>query len=346
MKPARTPNELPFKCMIIWMFAPLLIWTALAFPVARLPLSDAALLAWLGIWVFSYLAVMGFPVYFDRVIFPEGIQIRFFGKPVRHIPASDFKILCAVGDGRQHYLCLSGWNVEELAQHRERILEKGIFTRHELPFIKEKAGWEERLAREYLLKPRQVLRDPILWLPFDPVLVIYMRRMYPQLPYVDLRSDRQEKFSMYDSNQIPLTSYRYRLDETGIHVLNELGKNELRCFQPQQIKTIFRLDRFANMSKTESGHVRYLVVSELELGELAQRGKKKGWEKWKKQIVEQMPEAEEMFAAEFHFSGFFTWNCRKATDCHFEHTPELEKQLRQLCPHARWVDYSQKWQNQ
>jgi hypothetical protein len=67
------------------------------------------------------------------------------------------------------------------------------------------------------------------------------------------------------------------------------------------------------------------------------------WHKWKKQMIEQMPEAEEMYAAEFHFSGFFIWNHRTATDCHFAHTPELEQQLRNLCPHARWVDYSDKW---
>jgi hypothetical protein len=180
-------------------------------------------------------------------------------------------------------------------------------------------------------------------MPFDPVVAIYLRRMYPQLPYIDLRSSEMEQWSMTPANQIPLTNQQYRLDEAGIHVLDEFGKNERRCFQMQQIKTIFRLDRFVNMSTVEPGYGKYLVVSELELGELARRGKKKGWEKWKKQIVAQLPEAEEMYAAEFHFSGFFIWNHRTATDCHFAHTPELEQQLRNLCPHARWVDYSQKW---
>ena len=344
MKPARVPVELPLKYTIIWMFAPLLLWTALAFLVAMLPLSDSAVLVWIGIWFVSFLAVFAIPVYFDRVVFPEGIQIRVFNKPIRHIPVSEFKLLCAVGNGRQYYLCLSSWDVEELAQRRESILQKGVFTRHELPFIKRSPDWEKRLAREYLMNPRKILRNPsILWLPFDPVLVIYLRRMYPQLPYVDLRSNQMGQWSMSPVNQIPLTSYRYRLDEAGIHVLDEFGKNERRCFQPQQIKTIFRLDRFVNMSTTEPGYGSYLVVSQKSIPELAQHGKKMRWHKWKKQIVEQMPEAEEMYAAEFHFSGFFTWNWRTTTDCHFVHTPELEQQLRNLCPHARWVDYSQKW---
>lgn len=344
MKPARVPVELPLKYTIIWMFAPLLLWMALAIVIAMLPLSDSAVLVWIGIWFVSFLAVFAIPVYFDRVVFPEGIQIRVFNKPIRHIPVSEFKLLCAVGNGRQHYLCLSSLNVEELVQCRERILQKGLFTRHELPFIKRSPDWEKRLAREYLMNPRKILRNPsIFWLPFDPVLVIYLRRMYPQLPYVDLRSGGANPFSMYPANQIPLTQWCYRLDEAGVHILDASGKTEHSCLDFRQIKTILRVDRFVNMSKVEPGHGSYLVVSQKSIPELAQHGKKMRWHKWKKQIVEQMPEAEEMYAAEFHFSGFFTWNWRTTTDCHFVHTPELEQQLRNLCPHARWVDYSDKW---
>lgn len=344
MKPARVPNEIPQRFLLIWMFVPLLLWTALAFLVAMLPMSDAVLLVWLGIWLLYFLAVLAIPVCFDRVIFPEGVQIRVFNKPIRHIPVSEFKILCAVGEGKAHYLCLSGWNVEELAQRRESILQKGVFTRHELPFIKRSPDWEKRLAREYLMNPRKILRNPsILWLPFDPVLVIYLRRMYPQLPYVDLRSGGTNPFSMYPANQIPLTNQQYRLDEAGVHILDASAKREHKCLDFRQIKTILRVDRFVNMSKVEPGHGSYLVVSQKSIPELAQHGKKMRWHKWKKQIVEQMPEAEEMYAAEFHFSGFFTRNWRTTTDCHFVHTPELEQQLRNLCPHARWVDYSQKW---
>ena len=344
MKPARIPNELPQKFLLIWMFAFLaFLWVfSLLIPIL---LPEKLLWVVLVIWILFLFAVFAVPLCFDKVVFPEGIQLRLFGKPIRHLPVSSFKILCAVGDDREHYLCLSIWDVEELAKQRERVLQKGVFTRHDLPFLKRSPGWQERLAREYLLNPRQILRNhPILWLPFDPVLVIYLRRMYPQLPYVDLRSGRTNRVCMYPANQIPLTNQHYRLDKEGVHLLDSSGKRELNCLNFQQIQTILRVDRFVNMSKVEPGHGSYLVVSQKSIPELAEHGKKMRWHKWKKQIVEQMPEAEEMYAAEFHFSGFFTWNARTAKDCHMAYTPELEKQLRNLCPHARWVDYSNQWQ--
>ena len=347
MKPARVwleSNISPFALML-WM----MLWIiALCVVVAVFALPDGMLLAITVFGTVCLFAVMAVPGLYSMVLFPEGAQIRFCNQVIRQIPVSELKLICGVGEFKTHFLCLSPWSIEELAQRREERMKKGVFTKHDLPFIKRSPEGERRLAKEYLLKgvwrlPKFRTEIAVLRMPFDPVVAIYLRRMYPQLPYLDLRSGGANPFSMYSANQIPFTNYRYRLDEAGIHVLEEFGKNERRCFQPQQIKTIFRLDRFVQMSNTEPGYGKYLVVSELELGELARRGKKKGWEKWKKQIIAQLPEAEEMYATEFHFSGFFIRNWRTATDCHFAHTPELEQQLRNLCPHARWVDYSDKW---
>lgn len=347
MKPARVwleTNISPFALML-WM----MLWIiALCVVVTVFVLPDGMLLAITVFGTVCLFAVMAVPGLYSMVLFPEGAQIRFCNQVIRQIPVSELKLICGVGKFKTHFLCLSPWNIEELAQRREERMRKGMFTKHDLPFIKRSPEGESRLAKEYLLKgvwrlPKFRTETAVLRIPFDPVVAIYLRRMYPQLPYIDLRSSEMEQWSMTPANQIPLTNQQYRLDEAGIHVLDEFGKNERRCFQPQQIKTIFRLDRFVQMSKTEPGYETYLVVSELELGELAQRGKKMRWHKWKKQMIEQMPEAEEMYATEFHFSGFFIWNWRTTTDCHFVHTPELEQQLRNLCPHARWVDYSPKW---
>ena len=347
MKPARVwleSNISPFA-LLLWM----MLWMiALCVVVTIFVLPDGMLLAITVFGTVCLFAVMAVPGLYSMVLFPEGVQIRFCNQVIRQIPVSELKLICGVGEFKTHFLCLSPWSIEELAQRREERMKKGVFTKHDLPFIKRSPEGERRLAKEYLLKgvwrlPKFRTETAVLRMPFDPVVAIYLRRMYPQLPYVDLRSGGANPFFMYSANQIPLTQWCYRLDEAGIHVLDEFGKNERRCFQPQQIKTIFRLDRFVQMSKTEPGHGRYLVVSQKSIPELAEHGKKMRWHKWKKQMIEQMPEAEEMYAAEFHFSGFFTWNWRTATDCHFVHTPELEQQLRNLCPHARWVDYSDKW---
>ena len=71
---------------------------------------------------------------------------------------------------------------------------------------------------------------------------------------------------------------------------------------------------------------------------------RRGWQNWKREIIDQLPEAEELYASEFYFAGFFTWNWRTATDCHIWYTPDAEAKLRKLCPNARWVDYSKEWQ--
>jgi hypothetical protein len=347
MKPARVwleSNISPFALMLwmtVWMIALCVVVTVFALP-------DGVLLAITFFWTVCLFAVMALPALYSMVLFPEGVQIRFCNQVIRQIPASELKLICGVGEFRTHFLCLSPWSIEELAQRREERMKKGVFTKHDLPFVKRSPEGERRLAKEYLLKgvwrlPKFRTETAVLRMPFDPVVAIYLRRMYPQLPYVDLRSGGANPFSMYPANQIPLTNQQYRLDEAGVHILDASGKIEHKCLDFRQIKTILRVDRFVNMSNVEPGHGSYLVVSQKSIPELAEHGKKTRWHKWKKQMIEQMPEAEEMYATEFHFSSFFIWNWRTTTDCHFAHTPELEQQLRNLCPHARWVDYSQKW---
>lgn len=345
MKPVRIPNELTSKYAYTWIFVVYLTCFMVGMFIAALQLPDYLVVVSVILLILSFLAILCYPLAFDKIVFPEGVQVRRLGRVIQQLSISDFKMLCAVGNDREQYLCLSVWNVEELAERREKILQRGHFTRQDLPFMKKNPDWQERFAREYLLNPKEMLRNsPILWLTFDPVVVVYLRRLYPQLPYVDLRNRMMGRATVMPSNQIPLTGGYYRMDEEGIHILGELGKRELRCIPAERIKTILRVDRFVSVSKSEPVYGCYLVASELHLEELAYRGKRKGGQKWKRKIIDELPEAEEMYAAEFHFSGLFTWNWRTATDCHISYTPEKEILLRQLYPHAQWVDYSKQWQ--
>ena len=225
-------------------------------------------------------------------------------------------------------------------------MQKGIFSRQDLPFLKQKPHWQERLAKECLLRPKGLpLRSPVLWIPFDPVTVIFLRQLYPQLPYVDLRSRMLGKISLQPPDQIPFGVERFRIDEEGIHILTELRKTEVRCFRAEQIKTILRVDKFAGMSRTEPTYSNYLVISELSMEDLAAKNRRKAGGRWKKRIIDQLPEAEEMYAAEFYFSGLWVWNSKTATGVPLNYTPETETLLRTLYPHAQWVDYSDKWQS-
>lgn len=344
MKPVRIPSNFTNKYLQIRLFRFLVIWFAIVFTILLLHPSDKILLVFIGFWIFSLCAASFYPIYFDIVLFPEGVQVRVLGKVIRQIPVSEFKLLCAVRDDRGQSLCLSKWTVEELAMRREEILRKGYFSRQDLPFMKRKPDWQEHFAKEYLLHPKRLPRGfSILWLPVDPVVAIYLRRLYPQLPYLDVRSNLAGRMYPQSPDQIPFYFERYRADEEGMHILRGRDRLEIRCIPADKIKTIVRVDRFTEGTTIEPSYGIYLVVSELSLAELAEKGKQKGWSKWKRRIIEQLPEAEEMYAAEFHFSGLFTWNWKTSPNCHIRYTPEAENLLRQLYPHAQWVDYSNKW---
>lgn len=349
MKPVRVPMQLPHKyysVLMVWLL--MAVWTLPAYGMVALNPPEWVLIVFLIVWILCLFAVSLVPLYYDLVFFPEGIQVRFLGRVVQQIPISEMKLLCVAGNDTVRDLCLSAWDVEELARRREEKLLKGYFTRHDVPFSKKQPGWQARFANEYLLKPSgRILnfhtRSPILWMAFDPVVVIYLRRLYPQLPYEKLCKNLPVQFFMDPGDQIPHYTERFRIDEKGVHILGGFSKEECRLFPAERIQTIFRVDRFVQDSKAEPAHASYLVVSELSLAELALRGKQKRWNQWKKQLIAQLPEAEAMYAAEFHFSVLFTWNWRKSTECHFFNTPETEAKLRQYFPHARWVDYSEQW---
>lgn len=350
LKPARIPLEFPAKFHKPRYFLLLMpIWCLPMYGMLLLDPPAGIILGFISVWTLFMMALSLLPYYYDLILFPEGIQVRLFGKVIQQIPVSELKYIFGIGNDTAHYLCLSAWSVEELAQLWEKNLQNGYFSKQDLPFMKRSPGWQERFAQAYLFKPDWRIanlhtRTPILWVRFDPVIAIYLRRMYPQLPYVDMQNPLSGKILMHDRDRIPFYSERYRVDETGVHILAEIGKEERRCFPAERIKTIFRLDRFVQMSSVEPDYESYLVVSELSLAELAERGKQKGWQKWKKQLIAQLPEAEQMYAVEFHFSGLFVWNRKTASDVHIMYTPENEALLRRLYPHAQWVDYSKEWQ--
>ena len=349
LKPIRIPMQLPHKydsVLRVWLL--MLVWSLPAFGVVALNPPEWVLIVFLIVWILCLFAVSLVPFYYDLVFFPEGIQVRFLGRVIQQIPVSELKLMCVAGNDGVRDLCVSAWDVEELAQRREEKLLKGYFTRHDVPFSKKQPGWQARFANEYLLKPSGSIlnfhtRSPILWMSFDPVVAIYLRRLYPQLPYVQLCSNRRVPLFMDPGDQIPYYTERFRIDEKGVHILGDFSKEERRLFPAERIQTIFRLDRFVQDSRSEQTFSSYLVVSELSLEELALRGKQKRWNRWKKQLIAQLPEAEEMYAVEFHFSVLFLWNWRKSTECHFWNTPETEAKLRQYFTHSRWVDYSEQW---
>lgn len=154
MKPIRVPIQLPHKYYgIVWFWLLLVVWSLPAYGMIALNPPERVLIAFMIVWVLVLFATSFMPLFYDLVFFPEGIRVRFFGRVIQQIPVSELKLMCVAGNDTVRDLCLSAWDVEELARRREEKLLKGYFTRHDVPFSKRQPGWQARFANEYLLKP-------------------------------------------------------------------------------------------------------------------------------------------------------------------------------------------------
>ena len=107
MKPVRIPKKLTSKKLLVRIFALYLVGFVLFMILTALPLPNSVIALFGGFWFFSFFAVLCTPLYCDRILFPEGVQVRVFGKVLGQLPAAEMKLLCAVGDDREQYLCLN-----------------------------------------------------------------------------------------------------------------------------------------------------------------------------------------------------------------------------------------------
>ena len=299
-------------------------------------------------WLVLLLAASLFSFCYNAVLFPEGIQIRLFGRMIRQIPISCFKTIYVAGDDFAQDLCLSTWTTEELAQKREAVLRKRFFAKQDLPFLKRKPNWEKQLAREYLWNPSEpVLKmrnaPSLLWLYFHPVTVMYLRQLYPQLSFVNLQTNASERMYPTYPDSLPgwYISDRFRLDEEGLHILKQ--KREVACIPANEIKTILRASRYGShfLRDYERGH--YLFVSVKTLEELAALGEMSGRGTSRNKMISQLPHSQQWYAAQYCLRKMMEWNTKSGQLCALFDIPQTETQLRRLYPHAQWVDYSKEW---
>ena len=352
-KPVRIPISIPttrtYSYTLKLLFAGLLFVYANIWIAAWLGIPENITIALLLITVAAFLVMLFIPFCYAIEVCSEEIQICLLGNVIQKIPFSAFKLLCAVGNDRTQDLCLSTWGVEELVHHQEEVLRKGMFSRHDLPFRKRNAGWQEQFVKEYLMKPKWNLlklhtHTPILWISFEPVTVIYLRQLFPQIPYLDLRDTFAERSAPVYPDGMPFSDkqFHHKIDAQGLYLLK--GEQTLRSFSKEEIKTILRLDRFTSYSKLEPNHGKYLAISELCANELAALGREKVRPHWKCRLIDLLPQAQEIYAIEY-CARSIPWNPRKDEYCILDYTEKKAQQLRQLFPDVRWIDISNQWKN-
>lgn len=353
-QPGKIPLYLPEGKIGIFVFSCLGIAWLLAMSLALLGslagLSDTAMAVIVILLVLCIYGALGMviamPLYCYMSAGEGNIEIFLFGRMIRQIPASQIKLICAVGNEMSHNLCISTLTVEALARRREEKLEKGVFSRQDLPFRKRRAGWQERFAKEYLLKPkwrdcRVRTEDPIIWLNIDIVSILYLRNRYPYVPYLNLTESSNSQNCPGEPDLL-LESFNSRvaLDSDGMHILKR--KQEVRLVPAEEIKAIFRIDSFYSRGRYTSLNISYLIVSTLPVEEVARQVEKVWIKKWRKPLIAALPQAQEV-GATVYLEQAILYGSVKGKLYPMYYTRSNEQKLRQSFPNAQWVDISPLW---
>lgn len=121
---------------------------------------------------------------------PQGIAVTRGDRLLRQYPREElglfFRIKWFDGKHMADYLGISTHSMEGLAQLREDQLKKGVFTKEELPFRKQKENWQHTFAMEYLMRRAQwsavsCWKNDIIWLELNPQVLALLRHLYPEV---------------------------------------------------------------------------------------------------------------------------------------------------------------------
>lgn len=353
-QPGKIPLYLPEGKIGIFAFSCLGIAWLLAMSLTLLGslagLSDTAMAVIVILLVLCPYGALGMavamPLYCYMSAGEQNIEIFLFGRMIRQIPISQIKLICAVGNEMNHNLCISTLEVEALARRREEALKKGVFTKDELPFRKRRAGWQERFAKEYLLRPRWRdcrvrAEDIIIWLNIDIISILYLRSRYPHIPYLNLADGVTERYCPGEPDLLLGTlNSRVAPDSDGLHILKR--KQQIGFVPAEEIQAVFRVDSFISRGRNTSLNTPYLIVSTLSVEEIAQRGEKVWGKKWRKPLIAALPQAQEV-GASVYLEQAILFGSLKEKLYPIYYTRSYEQKLRQSFPNAQWVDISPLW---
>lgn len=129
-------------------------------------------------------------------IMPDKLVISRFGSWRKEIPLEELKLFAETvhyyKSRRIYGLGISPYTVEELTRMQEEKLQKGIFSRQDLPFMKRKPGWEDRFARDFVIKRAKWTpfgtRD-VLFLPLESEITAMLKLYYPGIPWMQAKEN-------------------------------------------------------------------------------------------------------------------------------------------------------------
>ena len=324
------------------------------FPLLLL-LSASSALGQLGGWLTFLPCLLGWGVLplcliKQRVIAePEGVCVTHYGKSCWGMAVSQMQFIALVGDDRDVFLCLSGYTIDELAEKREQQLLKNWLSKDEVPLRKRKVGWRETFAKEYLLK-MSVWNIFALWrpnglifLPPDTVLLMLLRKLYPQLPYYHLSTNAQNPMRIYDDAVVPvwLSNCKVCFEPCGIRVVRDAARNVSVWSMPkEQICTIVCMEVFRHW-KNSIEYEPIIMISNLRVEELAESAPKVLFEEETQRIgLEQ-----EQLAIAYCQKRLAKWSPENRWMCPVLDTEKNRRRIQELYPEAQWIDLSDRWMN-
>lgn len=325
----------------------------IGFPVVSL-FPEAIAFSWLMFLPIS-LSVILFVLYFLQYLIsvhfePGHVSVYWLGIRVQTIPASELRLFCAVGNGREDVLCLTSRSIEEMALLYERKLLRGFLTRSEVPFRKRKADWQGEFVKGFV---NDLRKSPIgmlkqrgtVMVEMKPELQYLLRKMHPQIPYRNYTGvasyyatrNGQSK----DDHTIVILSphwdHSVALETDGLHISTRKG--EKLHIPSQEIKTIVRVDAFINWHRHYPHHLPLVFISCLPEEDLIYIAPKIAWDS----IDESEPNRQSLLA--MVAASKMVWRdappCKECCMMHF--TENTIRKIRELYPHARFNDISACW---
>ena len=214
---------------------------------------------------------------------------------------------------------------------------------------KRKVGWRETFAKEYLLK-MSVWNIFALWrpnglifLPPDTVLLMLLRKLYPQLPYYHLSTNAQNPMRIYDDAVVPvwLSNCKVCFEPCGIRVVRDAARNVSVWSMPkEQIRTMVRMETFRQW-KNGVFYEPIIMISDLTVEELAESAPKVLYEEETSRIgLDQ-----EQLAIAYCQKRLAKWSPENRWMCPVLDTEKNRRRIQELYPEAQWIDLSDRWMN-
>ncbi len=297
-----------------------------------------------------FLLSYSFCAFYSVILYKDKVILKWFGIKIREIPVSELKSFCLVGNEREDVLCLSRYSFEEMTRMQETRLSRGVFSKHETPFMKRKANWQNDFAKAYLIHLRKspinaFKKRNVVMLDMHPALQHSIRKMYLHLPYKNLtnvNSPYLARFSGIPQNravcfQLQASEYTFRMETDGIHV--ETKKEEIFSIPAHQIKTAVRIDFFTAYDKSNLHHTPLLFLTTMSEDELAKQ------QTAKKFFASHPSETDDkaLLAMTAAFYLAWRWNKNYTNSCVVPFTEKNLETVRTLYPHVSINEISSGW---